>query len=617
MKLNNVDLVDRIKQMIKEEFDRRFFSGQTRHYYYNGRQYDAGQEIQTLKNKIQNKNYDYVTHDELEELQDEIQGDLEELQNTIEEDLNGRFENIETSISTLEAQIDAIGQSVITDIQPELLKLYHNLKTTNINLAKNELNDKINHEKDDPSKPISQLTDLVVDPLLDNAGMDSLNSLCYYDNSSKTIRSMTAVYRRPIYKKPYPPDLGYFNINGGTIFYDAVNLSPTLSIINVYCLTKMYDLIYIPITNGDFGGVDQITTTNKEILPEDHDGILGGYRKSEDAFYFIVRTFNPFDQFKLFKLNLAYNEFEEIQNKFEEIQNINGAIPPTSNAVLAWYDNTNDKLIIKMNPGFGGNFYIYDPDTNTMTQSTQFFPPAGLYYTGAYDAISNKYIHIQADLMKLYTFQFSNTLNDIVVDEKPITSPLPQVYGSYFFVKEDYMFILYPPNTPFTMYKINLNTGSVAVADEFIFPPNTTVKPYVYSAFGYVQMVSNGSYYGAAIIINPYNTRTLGYIDDIHIWEFKHPNAPGAHTNWYYVSKAISTSYIPKYAYALVQGLTNSNGQLTGISFSIDDGATWTTISDPDDLVDLTSLTGGQQFKIKIHAYGDYEITAYAFGCME
>lgn len=173
MKLNNADLVTRIKDLIKTELDNRFFNGETRVYYYNGRQYDVAQENETIKTKVMDIVGKYATKEELQELQEIIETELQELQGIIENEIENKILEQNERIDTIETRIAGVDY-----VAREKARI------NAINIAKNSLQDAVfRHQAQ------YDMYQLFINTLEDDSRIDYANSQhIMYDPVSKTVR---------------------------------------------------------------------------------------------------------------------------------------------------------------------------------------------------------------------------------------------------------------------------------------------------------------------------------------------------------------------------------------------------------------------------------------------
>ncbi|MFH5183148.1 hypothetical protein ACHHV8_11240 [Paenibacillus sp. TAB 01] len=178
------------------------------------------------------------------------------------------------------------------------------------------------------------------------------------------------------------------------------------------------------------------------------------------------------------------------------------------------------------------------------------------------------------------------------------------------------------------MYKINLDSKAFTGSNDFNFV-GRKVADYQ-SFFDYIEILKDTENnllinpIRSVVVVNMLNEATYQMDNSISAWRFKYkgngeynPSDPLNQTPWIFVSKELTTTKILNWAYGLLTAYSNQYGELVGFYFSRNNGTTWSSLSNAEDLVNITTQPSGQSLRIKIAAKHDYEIIAYAFGGME
>ncbi|MFH5183146.1 hypothetical protein ACHHV8_11230 [Paenibacillus sp. TAB 01] len=328
---------------------------------------------------------------------------------TLETSISGNT----TEITNLKTRVTALEQGVGANISAELTKIRNNLKNTDLNLMKNTLNDRIFREKEDPTKPIAQMNNFVTDTLEDGDGLDAELSInCFYDWSTGTIKSTTAVNKRPVFTTDVQnPMLS----EGGSIFY-----VPTKSewgndwYAVVYLLTRDFRLIRFSEYGSGVSEPVEIEIQNREIV-EGSSEFTGAFALSRNKYYF---TTYLFAEFRLFALDLTNFSFEEVIAV--------GDLPTTMiDGNIMWWDSNYNVLAFNGGYNNDGDFFIYNPANNNMIRSYW-----GMWQLDesstqrAYNPQTNRFIHFIPEYRELYQYFVTNG-TDIVISEDIIQGVVP------------------------------------------------------------------------------------------------------------------------------------------------------------------------------------------------
>ncbi|RAV22684.1 hypothetical protein [Paenibacillus contaminans] len=530
--------------------------------------------------------------------------------------LETSISSMTTDINNMKTSINALQQNVGANVIAEITRINNNLLDISINLMKNTMDDRIRKEKEDVTKPLSQMNNFVVDSLDSAPNIDTeLSMNCFWDGRSKTIKSTTAVNKRPIFTTDKKSSI---LSEGGAIFYVPRKTFWNEWYAAVYLLTRDFRLIHFGEFSHGAAEPNEIEIINKELLSDAYGEITGAFAPALNKYFF---TTTLFAEFKLFALDLNTYHLEEISAV--------GDLPMMAiDGNIMWWDATFNVLAFNGGYNNDGDFFIYNPSNNSMTRSYW-----GMWQLDesstqkAYNPQTNKFIHFIPDQRQLYQYFVSNG-TDIIMSDDFIQGVVPQIYNAKCFVKDNELIIMYPGGYNENVYKINIDSKSFMSNTDFRFEGRKVAD---YSSWlGYVEIIKDENNnmlenpIRSILVINMVDEAKFEVDNSISAWRYKYkgngeynPSDPENQAAWTFITEPLLTTKVLNWGYNMLASYQNKYGQLVGIYYSRDNGTTWSSAGQVEQLVSISNQPNGQNLRLKIVAKHDYEIIWYGFGGME